>query len=155
MLTQAKSEQQSILLQSRDHSELLDVIDRLRSQGVNHYVELPQLIVCGDQSSGKSSVLEAVSGVRFPTKDNLCTRFATELILRRDSKANVTVSMTPSKDRSEEEKAELAKFKVPDARIEAIPSIIEDAKGAMGLSTGTKAFSKDVLKVELTGPKQT
>ena len=155
MLTQAKSEQQSILLQSRDHSELLDVIDRLRSQGVNHYVELPQLIVCGDQSSGKSSVLEAVSGVRFPTKDNLCTRFATELILRRDSKANVTVSITPSKDRSEEEKAELAKFKVPDARIEAIPSIIEDAKGAMGLSTGTKAFSKDVLKVELTGPKQT
>ncbi len=33
---------------------------------------------------------EAVSGVRFPTKDNLCTRFATELILRRGSTTNTT-----------------------------------------------------------------
>lgn len=81
--------EQSILLQSRDHSELLDVIHLLRSQGVSHYVPLPQLIVCGDQSSGKSSVLEAMSGVRFPMKDNLCTRFATELILHRETKANV------------------------------------------------------------------
>lgn len=47
-------------------------IDKLRSLGVSQYVNLPQLIVCGDQSSGKSSVLEAISGIPFPTKDNLC-----------------------------------------------------------------------------------
>jgi len=52
-------QQPSILLQSRDHSEPLDVIDLLRSQGVSHYFSLPQLIVCGNQSSSKSSVLEA------------------------------------------------------------------------------------------------
>jgi hypothetical protein len=72
-----------VSLQSKDHEELLNIIDKLRSQGISRYIDLPQLIVCGDQSSGKSSVLEAVSGLRFPTKDNLCTRFATELILRR------------------------------------------------------------------------
>ena len=74
-----------VSLQSKDHEELLNIIDKLRSQGISRYIDLPQLIVCGDQSSGKSSVLEAVSGLRFPTKDNLCTRFATELILRRVS----------------------------------------------------------------------
>lgn len=41
--------QLSILLQSRDHSELLDVIDSLQSQGVSHYVPLPQINVCAGQ----------------------------------------------------------------------------------------------------------
>ena len=58
-----------VSLQSDDHEELLDVIDSLRAQGISRYIDLPQIIVCGDQSSGKSSVLEAVSGIRFPTKD--------------------------------------------------------------------------------------
>lgn len=47
---------------AKDHSQLLDVIDSLRSQGIDRHVPLPQLIVCGDQSWGKSSVLETVSG---------------------------------------------------------------------------------------------
>ena len=47
----------ALLLQSKDHGELLDIIDDLRSQGISRYVDLPQLVVCGDQSSGKSSVL--------------------------------------------------------------------------------------------------
>lgn len=55
---------------------MLDSIDIVRSQGLSHYVNLPEIIVCGDQSSGKSFVLEAISGLSFPTKDNLCTRFA-------------------------------------------------------------------------------
>ncbi|EAQ87695.1 hypothetical protein CHGG_04314 [Chaetomium globosum CBS 148.51] len=49
------------LLQSKDHRDLLDVIDRLRLQGLSRYVDLPQIIVCGEQSSGKSSALEAIS----------------------------------------------------------------------------------------------
>ena len=141
-------------LHSKDHGQLLDVIDLLRSQGINHYVRLPQLIVCGDQSSGKSSVLEAVSGVRFPTKENLCTRFATELVLRRDSVATATVAIIPSTQRSDKEKETLLAFKAPTVRIDNFPSLIEAAKGAMGLGSGTKAFSDDVLRVEISGPAQ-
>lgn len=48
-------------LQSTDERQLLDVVDKLRRTGLNGTIELPQLVVCGDQSSGKSSVLEAVS----------------------------------------------------------------------------------------------
>jgi hypothetical protein len=66
-------------LRSNGEGGLLDAIDTLRSQGIGHYVSLPQLIVCGDQSSGKSSVLEAISGIPFPTRDNMCTWFATEV----------------------------------------------------------------------------
>lgn len=155
MATHGTHDEQSILLQSRDHSELLDVIDRLRSQGVSHYVPLPQIIVCGDQSAGKSSVLEAVSGVQFPTKDTFCTRFAIELILRRGPETSVTVSITPGKDRSDRERVELSSFKIPGARIEDFPSLVESAKEKMGLNNSTKAFSSDVLRVEVTGPNQT
>lgn len=88
---------------SSEKLALLDDIDRLRSQGISHYVNLPQLIVCGDQSSGKSSVLQAILGIPFPTKDNLCTRFATEVILRRTLDINISVAIVPGPTRSEEE----------------------------------------------------
>jgi hypothetical protein len=71
-------------LPSKDHRDLLNIIDSLQPQGISRIVDLLQIIVCGNQSSSKSSVLEAISGMLFPTKDNLCTRFATELILRRN-----------------------------------------------------------------------
>jgi GTPase SAR1 family protein len=144
----------SVSLQSKDHGQLLDVIDLLRSQGISHYVPLPQLIVCGDQSSGKSSVLEAVSGVRFPTKDNLCTRFATELILRRGPTASPKLVIIPGAERSDEEKEKLLNFKVPTVSIDEFPSLIDKAKEAMGLNSDTKAFSDDVLRVEISGPDQ-
>ncbi|KAJ5512321.1 Dynamin [Penicillium fimorum] len=60
-------------LQSQQ-SELLDKIDELRAIEVGGLVELPQIIVCGNQSSGKSSILEAISRVRCPSKSNICTR---------------------------------------------------------------------------------
>ncbi len=80
-------------LQTQGQIELLDVIDALRAEGLSEYTALPQLIVCGDQSSGKSSVLEAISGVPFPRKDTLCTRFATEVILRRATDESIAVSL--------------------------------------------------------------
>ena len=141
-------------MQSKDHGELLDVIDLLRSQGVSRYVPLPQIIVCGDQSSGKSSVLEAISGVRFPTKDKLCTRFATELVLRRDSTTRMTIVISPSPERSDEEKQRLVAFTAPTTNVNDFPKLVDAAKEAMGLGPDAKTFSNDVLRVELSGPRQ-
>jgi hypothetical protein len=87
--------------------QLLDDIDKLRSHGISHLVALPQLVVYGDQSSGKSSVLEAISGIPFPTKDNLCTRFATEVVLRRTSDEQVSVTITPGPGREQDEAQKL------------------------------------------------
>jgi hypothetical protein len=83
-------------LRTAEQIQLLDLVDSLRAEGLSEFTALPQLIVCGDQSSGKSSLLEAISGVPFPRKDNLCTRFATEVILRRASGSEIRVSLVCS-----------------------------------------------------------
>lgn len=133
---------------------LLNDIDKLRSQGISQYVNLPQLIVCGDQSSGKSSVLEAISGIPFPTKDNLCTRFATEVILRHTSSVKVFVGIVPGPGRSDEEQTKLHAFRRDRIDLEDFAQLIEDAKVCMGVTSGTSAFSTDILRLEISGPSQ-
>lgn len=135
--------------------ELLDCIDSLRLQGVSHYeVSLPQIVVCGDQSSGKSSVLEAISGVSFPVKSNLCTRFPTELILRKtEIVSSARVSIVPHQSHGKPGKPSFNSFS-GDLKngFEGLPDLIERAKTEIGVATSGKAFSKDLLRVEVSGP---
>ncbi|KAF4334246.1 Mx2 (GTPase) [Fusarium beomiforme] len=136
------------------HRDLLDLIDSLRSQGVSHYVGLPEIIVCGDQYAGKSSVLEAISGMAFPIKDGLCTRFATELILRRAPEEGIKVSITPGEMRFGEDKERLERWQ-PEASIkkDGLEAVTDEAKRAMGAhSSGGGEFFQDTLRIELTGP---
>ena len=145
----------TISLQSKDHEELLNIIDDLRSQGISRYIDLPQLVVCGDQSSGKSSVLEAISGLQFPTKDNLCTRFATELILRRGGDVKAEVTIIPDVSRPDDEKAKLLEFRPAMFSLQTdFANTIEQAEKAMGIDKGGRTFGRDILRVELSGPKQ-
>jgi GTPase SAR1 family protein len=63
--------------------ELLEKMDQLFACNIGEYVNLPQLVVVGDQSSGKSSVLEGLTKLSFPRNSGLCTRFATQIIFQR------------------------------------------------------------------------
>lgn len=144
----------SVALQSKEHKDLLDIIDKLRSKGISRYVDLPEIIVCGEQSAGKSSVLEAISGMSFPAKDNLCTRFATELVLRHEKSPGIKVSITPGPERSEDERSRLSSFHFEvDPANPNLEDVVEKAKDAMGISE-TRQFSTDTLRVELSGPTQ-
>lgn len=40
-------------LQNAQQKQILDVVDSLRSYGLDSILSLPQLVVCGDQSSGE------------------------------------------------------------------------------------------------------
>lgn len=142
-------------IQSENHRDLLDIVDSLRSHGVSHYVDLPQIIVCGSQSSGKSSTLESLSGIAFPTSEGLCTRFATELILRRGNNHEIKVNIQPGKDRTNEERARLSAFtRTMSEDQDDFYTIVENAKEAMGLTgnAGARVFTTDVLRVESTSP---
>jgi GTP-binding protein EngB required for normal cell division len=137
-----------------DHRNLLDIIDSLRAQGVSRYVDLPEIIVCGDQSAGKSSVLEAISCMPFPAKDGLCTRFVTELVLRRGDMTSAKVFITPGENRYDTEKEDLERWQ-PQARIgqHGLGELTEEAMQAMSVPV-PRRFYDDILRIELTGPNQ-
>ena len=74
----------------------LEKIDKLIEIGVGEYISLPQLVVVGDQSSGKSSVLEGLTELPFPRDSTLCTRFATRIVFRRAREERISVSILPA-----------------------------------------------------------
>ncbi|KAL2073263.1 hypothetical protein VTL71DRAFT_10587 [Oculimacula yallundae] len=145
----------SKIIISKKHSDLLDIINALRPTGVSRYISLPQIIVCGSQSSGKSSTLESLSGIAFPTAEGFGTRFVTELTLRRSEKSEIKVQIQPSASRIGRERDKLLKFHRKETEQENLGQIIEAAKVALGLNgttPNTKLFGTDVLRIESTSP---
>lgn len=116
------------VIASSDQLQLLDQVDKLRSHGVSHHVSIPQIMVCGDQSSGKSSTLEAISGIPFPTKINLCTRFAAEVVLRKGPTTGISVTILPSQSGIRDQ----ATFEIPNCSRGFPRAVIIDGQSQKG-----------------------
>jgi hypothetical protein len=134
-----------------EQRKILDLVDNLRSKGLSSVLQLPQIAVVGDQSSGKSSVLEAITQIPFPRKENLCTRFATEVSMRREQTESITCRIAPDSARSDDEKKRLRGFVRTMIDFNELPKLIDEATDVMDLSH-TASFSKDVLRIEICGP---
>ncbi|CAL4938619.1 unnamed protein product [Urochloa decumbens] len=68
---------------------LLDAVDRLRHLKVTQEgIQLPTIVVVGDQSSGKSSVLESLAGISLPRGQGICTRVPLVMRLQDDPTAD-------------------------------------------------------------------
>ena len=96
---------------SLGNDAFLSKIDRLRATNVGSLIPLPQVIVVGDQSSGKSSALESLTGFAFPRAATLCTRYATQISCIRAPEKRVVVSIIPRMDASDELKTRLQAFR--------------------------------------------
>ena len=137
---------------------VLDTVAQIRKCGLESVLSLPQLVVCGDQSAGKSSVLEALAEIPFPRKDNLCTRFATEIILRRAISNSLTIKVIPDPERPGTEKETIEAFNESIIDFAELPSLMERAMAVMGLdvtfsgASTNRAFARDVLSIEIEGP---
>ncbi|KAM3229660.1 hypothetical protein ACQJBY_060468 [Aegilops geniculata] len=71
---------------------LLDAVDRLRHLKVTQEgIQLPTIVVVGDQSSGKSSVLESLAGISLPRGQGICTRVPLVMRLHDDPSADSPV----------------------------------------------------------------
>ncbi|KAH6684888.1 P-loop containing nucleoside triphosphate hydrolase protein [Plectosphaerella plurivora] len=126
---------------------IFDMIDKLSALGVGKIVDLPQIIVVGDQSAGKSTVLGAISQIHFPVQAGLCTRFATELVLSPSHDRRVQALV-----RFAESSKEDHTLTVDDFDQKGIQQIVGTAKEQMGLSEKSRDYSKDVLRLELGSP---
>lgn len=139
------------LLQSKAQDDLLACVSELRNIGFNHRVLLPQLVLCGEQNCGKSSVFEAITGIALPINDGICTRFATEVTFRKSSCASAHVKMRPGPNSSPDHRRKLCAFSRPHAWLRDIATLFSEARLIMGL-TQDDGYSQDVLQLEVSGP---
>ena len=99
-------------LHSAKSTRRLEQIACLRARAIGDHVDLPQLVVCGDQSAGKSSVLEGITGLPFPRQDGVCTKFATEIILQHsDGERVIVATVLPTPSRPEQSKLRLQGYR--------------------------------------------
>ncbi|KAM7214069.1 P-loop containing nucleoside triphosphate hydrolase protein [Rhypophila decipiens] len=161
----ARGKEEDNLAASLGSPALLDKFDRLRDLNICHIVSLPQLVVVGDQSSGKSSVLESLTGFPFPRAPGLCTRYVTQIACRRVNQESVAISIIPGAGASAAHTEKLKGFlaKTTDIYGEDFGRIFREASAVMGIRSaedgdeGAKSldtFSDDILKIEITGPTQ-
>ncbi|KAK2744018.1 hypothetical protein FQN57_004471 [Myotisia sp. PD_48] len=142
---------------SEEIKSTLNQIDKVRARGVGDHISLPQIVVCGDQSAGKSSVLEGITEIPFPRKDGLCTRFATEIILRHSpGDQKITATITPHVSRDESTAFALRAYRKELSGYDELPEVIEEAGKLMGLKGFTEdenapPFALDVLRLEVIG----
>lgn len=138
--------------------ELLDAIDRLRSLGLDSFVQLPQLVVCGNPPAERATVLEAISKMPFSQKGNFYSQYTTEVVLRHALETSTRVSIQPGDSRSDKERQELQGFvPMPFSDPRNLPAVIEKAEQLMDINksaSGDNECREDVLRVEISGPEQ-
>ncbi|CAJ1962041.1 unnamed protein product [Sphenostylis stenocarpa] len=65
---------------------VLDALENLRRLNITKEgIQLPTIVVVGDQSSGKSSVLESLAGISLPRGQGICTRVPLVMRLQNHS----------------------------------------------------------------------
>ena len=146
-------------LETEEQRKTLDVVAQVRKCGLDSVLDLPQIVVCGQQSAGKSSVLEALTEIPFPRNDNLCTRFATELILRRGPSDVLSVKVIPDNKRPAIEQTKISDFHETIKTFGDLQRVMNLAMEAMGidqsgLATGGRPFARDILSIEIEGPQR-
>jgi hypothetical protein len=146
------------------------VINQLRDLGIEKMeleglegeplaISLPKIVLVGNQSSGKSSLIEAISQIKVPRAEETCTKCPMEVrlweeegpwtctvSLRRQLKYPVHFSTTQDKNEVEHilRRAQLAILN-PAVEFEQF----QDEN--CNIATAELAFSEDTILVEVTG----
>ena len=63
----------------------------------------------------------------FSKKENLCTIFATEIIMRRDASSLISCKISPGNEHLEEEQGKPREFKKTISELKKVPLFIREA----------------------------
>jgi GTPase SAR1 family protein len=123
------------------------LIDYLHAKDVGRYVELPQIAVMGDTSSGKSSLLTAISKVQFPSNDQITTRCPVRLRMeksRDQTRIKVGIKWHASSAYRNEDAWPTKEFHSFDE----ISKTIEEAQQCI-LDYAKREVAQDIIEIEI------
>ncbi|KAF9579100.1 hypothetical protein BGW38_004789 [Lunasporangiospora selenospora] len=129
-------------LDNEDYQGLIDKINKIRGFGLSKILTIPQIAILGDQSSGKSSVLEAITQLSFPRNKDTCTRFATQVNLRQSTRVEM-MAFIEGEDTFNE------KYRATQS---VTWDIYEIVSGANDILCSGIAISEKVLEITISGP---
>ncbi|KAK9781177.1 putative Vacuolar sorting protein VPS1 [Seiridium cardinale] len=148
---------------------LFNAIDQLQSCDAGRDIDIPQLVIVGGQSVGKSSLLQSLVDIPFPTGQGCCTRFATRIVSRRTSPGTrneclITI-VKPDCDLNEyfnydgNDNHESFRHHSENLGAQEFLRIMRDVEEKYmgikpGKGRGAKNFATEVLKIELSGPNR-
>ncbi|KIY62344.1 hypothetical protein CYLTODRAFT_361648 [Cylindrobasidium torrendii FP15055 ss-10] len=159
--------------------DLLGLVNQLRAVGAQSDVDLPRIVVIGNQSAGKSSVVEAISGITVPRDAGTCTRVPMEIrvsssetpwqcriSIRREygkSQRLDTIQETPfgetitDKSRVEEmlKRAQVAVLNPVIPHSKVLSASLQEVVDWGDQSVKTTPFSRNIVCVDLEGPDLT
>lgn len=84
----AAQTQESLELLGSGVKVLLHAINDLARHGIDTTVPLPKIVVVGNQSAGKSSLIEAISEIKVPRDVGTCTRCPLQITITSDESTN-------------------------------------------------------------------
>jgi hypothetical protein len=141
-------------LASPEVRSLYNLLESLRPLKLATTIRYPQIVMVGDRSSGKSSVLEAITQVQFTVGDNSRTKFVTEFVLCRNDTTDIKVSIQRGSSSTSSNVLDAGPFRRAEICKDAILEIYKEAEERMGLTnTASNGFSSDILRIEIGGPQ--
>lgn len=151
----AKIEVQNVTALASSYNDhirpILDTVDHLRRLNVmQEGIELPTIVVVGDQSSGKSSVLESLAGISLPRGQGICTRVPLIMRLKNDASLSQPQLELQYKDKT----VPTSEDGIADAINSATDDIAGDGKGISDTPltlTVKKRGVPDLTMVDLPG----
>ncbi|KAJ8092575.1 hypothetical protein PM082_006900 [Marasmius tenuissimus] len=158
--------------------DLLAVVNQLRSLGAQGELDLPRIVIIGNQSAGKSSVVEAISGINLPRDAGTCTRAPIECRLtsseepwscqiyireeygstgkRLDEVKNKPFGRVITNKADVEDALRRAQFAVLNPKVDHQTILKTSIDSLSDLSTPqSMSFSRNVVCVDLKGPDLT
>ncbi|THU89402.1 hypothetical protein K435DRAFT_677975 [Dendrothele bispora CBS 962.96] len=158
---------------SQGRRRMLDLVNRLHETGVQIDIDLPQIAVIGNQSAGKSSLIESISGITLPRAAGTCTRCPTECSMSNSPTWKCIVSLRIMTDSTGQLLGEprneqfgpviLDKSEVEDRirraqRALLHPNIprsrfLEENEGDIVDDPSAPTFSSNCVSLKISGPK--
>ncbi|KAH7151975.1 P-loop containing nucleoside triphosphate hydrolase protein [Dactylonectria estremocensis] len=146
---------------------LFEAIDDLQKFECSKKLEIPQLIVVGGQSSGKSSLLQRLTGIPFPVGAGCCTRFPTRITSKRTPRGSkdcfrITIEPAEVTIHGLEKAPETIRDYIctgetftAEVFVQAVNEVSSKYIGIrQGKTAESNNFAAEVLKVELSGPNR-
>jgi GTPase SAR1 family protein len=139
----------------QEEKRIRDFVDYLHEHNIEEYVKLPQIAVMGDTSSGKSSLLSAISNIELPSSHTLTTRCPTRLHMSKSKDASYSAKIGITWHPSSAYKMEVSEtyqslLSGKDSLLD-IPKCISTAQEFI-IKTSKKDVAFDVVEVALTTP---